>query len=196
MIKYYLCDVRTSHTPFQGEMQLHVFFTYKLYMIFLWWYLTVRQSWALWGIWTLKWNVNLLFIQSDPKSSLLLSANKKIDEIDDGWNENSSQLCTRSISLTQSRRPSFSVSILLVLFFLCLRFPERLCPNSPCALTAVKHTCYTKQCRWQLNEKQSAVSQLLLFSFSFLLSFCLSSAQFLSVSSLTERLVSGHTLHK
>lgn len=86
-------------------------------MIFLWRYLTDRQSWALWGIWTLKWNVNLLFIQSGPESSLQLSANKKIDEFDDGWNKNSSQSCTRSISLTQSRRPSFSVSVLLVLFF-------------------------------------------------------------------------------
>lgn len=111
----------------QSETHLHLFFTCELYVIFfLWRYLTVRQSWALWGIWTLKWNVNLLFAQSGPESSLLLSANKKIDEIGDGWNKNSSQSCTRSISLTQSRRPSFSVSFLLVLFF-CVRGSQSGC---------------------------------------------------------------------
>lgn len=66
------------------------------------------------------WNLDIKVkcgpvVQSGPESSLLLSANKKIDEIDDGWNKNSSQSCTLSISLTHSRRPSFSV--LLVLFF-------------------------------------------------------------------------------
>lgn len=102
-----------------GKTHLHIFSRFQDLFV-LWRYLTVRQSRALWRIWTLKWNVNLLFAQPGPKSSLLLSANKKINEIDDGWNKNSSQPCTRSISLTHSRQPSFSVSDLLLLFF-CVR---------------------------------------------------------------------------
>lgn len=129
-------------------------------------YLTVRQSRALWGIWTLKWNVNLPFTQFCTESSLLLSANEKIDEIDDGWNKNSSLSCTRSISLTQSRRPSFSVSVLLVLFF-CVRGSQSGCVPMLSVLWQRQNTPATQRSAADNSTKNSLQSLSFYFSLSF-----------------------------
>lgn len=98
-----------------------------------------------------------------------LCCNKKIDEIDDGWNKNSSQSCTRSISLTQSRRPSFSVSVLLVLFF-CVRSSQGGCVPILSVLWQRQNTPATQSSAADNSTKNSLQSLNFYFSLSFSLS--------------------------